>query len=87
MQATEIDKVEVYKSFRPADIVRAVVISLGDSKSYYLSTARPELGVLMATSSVGATMVQLSFNEMQCPQTLITENRKVAKVASLATTL
>eukprot|EP01098_Paradermamoeba_levis_P005986 TRINITY_DN2500_c0_g1_i1.p1 TRINITY_DN2500_c0_g1~~TRINITY_DN2500_c0_g1_i1.p1 ORF type:complete len:164 (-),score=40.27 TRINITY_DN2500_c0_g1_i1:379-870(-) len=40
VRATEIDKVEIYKSFRPGDIVRAEVISLGDKRSYYLSTAK-----------------------------------------------
>lgn len=35
----------MYKSFRPGDIVRARVISLGDARQYYLSTAENELGV------------------------------------------
>ncbi|GAM19228.1 hypothetical protein SAMD00019534_024030 [Acytostelium subglobosum LB1] len=48
VRATEIDKVEIYKSFRPGDIVVAQVISLGDSRSYYLSTAKNELGVVFA---------------------------------------
>lgn len=36
MRATEIDKVQTQACFRPGDIVRAVVISLGDARSYYL---------------------------------------------------
>lgn len=41
----QVDKVEVFKCFRPGDIVRARVISLGDARQYYLSTAENELGV------------------------------------------
>ncbi|XP_071604625.1 exosome complex component CSL4 isoform X3 [Heliangelus exortis] len=51
IRATEKDKVEVYKSFRPGDIVLAKVISLGDAQSnYLLSTAENELGVVVARS-------------------------------------
>ncbi|XP_017695128.1 exosome complex component CSL4 isoform X3 [Chiroxiphia lanceolata] len=51
IRATEKDKVEVYKSFRPSDIVLAKVISLGDAQSnYLLSTAENELGVVVARS-------------------------------------
>ncbi len=80
VRATETDKVEIYKSFRPGDIVKAEVISLGDSRSYFLSTAKNELGVIFATSVSGATMIPLSWNQMQCPKTKMIENRKVAKV-------
>jgi exosome complex RNA-binding protein Csl4 len=47
----QVDRVEIYKCFRPGDIVRARVISLGDSRQYYLSTAENELGVLYAKAS------------------------------------
>lgn len=77
----EIDSVEIHKSFRPGDIVRATVISLGDSKSYYLSTAKNELGVVLASSTAGATMVPISWQEMQCPVTSAKEYRKVAKIS------
>ncbi|KAM6263889.1 exosome complex component CSL4 isoform 1-T1 [Spheniscus humboldti] len=54
IRATEKDKVEVYKSFRPGDIVLAKVISLGDAQSnYLLSTAENELGVVVARSEAG----------------------------------
>jgi exosome complex component CSL4 len=43
--ATDVDKVVVQESFRSGDIVRASVLSLGDSKQYYLSTAAGGLGV------------------------------------------
>ncbi|KAK8934585.1 hypothetical protein KSP39_PZI014849 [Platanthera zijinensis] len=50
VRATEIDKVDIYQSFRPGDIVKAVVLSLGDARAYYLSTAKNELGVVSAQS-------------------------------------
>ena len=58
IRATEKDKVQVYRSFRPSDVVLAEVISLGDARSYYLSTARNELGVIFAESEAGAAARQ-----------------------------
>jgi len=52
--ATEVDKVVMYDCFRPGDVVRAEVVSLGDARSYHLTTARNELGVVHATSIAGA---------------------------------
>ena len=76
----EVDTVEIYKSFRPGDIVKAKIISLGDSRSYYLSTATNDLGVIVAHSAAGSVMVPISWQEMQCPVTNAKELRKVAKV-------
>lgn len=47
IRETEIDKVVVHEFFRSLDIVRASVISLGDSKYYFLTTAKPDLGVVL----------------------------------------
>uniref|UniRef100_A0A3B4AJ03 Exosome complex component CSL4 n=1 Tax=Periophthalmus magnuspinnatus TaxID=409849 RepID=A0A3B4AJ03_9GOBI len=81
VRATEKDKVETYKSFRPGDIVLAKVISLGDVQSnYLLTTAENELGVVVAHSEAGAQMIPISWCEMQCPQTHTKEFRKVARV-------
>uniref|UniRef100_A0A4W6CJG5 Phosphoglycerate mutase 1b n=1 Tax=Lates calcarifer TaxID=8187 RepID=A0A4W6CJG5_LATCA len=81
VRATEKDKVETYKSFRPGDIVLAKVISLGDVQSnYLLTTAENELGVVVAHSEAGAQMVPISWCEMQCPRTHTKEFRKVARV-------
>ncbi|AEO63445.1 302f2752-98d9-43aa-9109-d0459df9b436 [Thermothielavioides terrestris] len=79
IRATEKDRVKVYESFRPGDIVRAEVISLGDQANYYLSTARNELGVILATSEAGNTMYPVSWKEFRDPETGMTELRKVAK--------
>jgi len=84
VRSTEIDKVVMFDCFRPGDLVRAEVISLGDSRSYYLSTARNELGVVSAKSLAGVAMVPVSWQEMQCPETGATEKRKVAKTAPVS---
>ncbi|KAI8633046.1 hypothetical protein F5Y19DRAFT_471303 [Xylariaceae sp. FL1651] len=79
VRATEKDRVKIYESFRPGDIVRAQVISLGDQANYYLSTASNELGVIMATSEAGNTMFPVSWKEYKDPETGLSESRKVAK--------
>ena len=58
------------------------VLSRGDKRSYYLSTDRNDLGVVLATSAAGATMVPVSWECMQCPETKALEYRKVAKLLS-----
>jgi exosome complex component CSL4 len=80
VRSTEIDKVDMHTSFRSGDIIRAEVLSLGDARAYYLSTAKNELGVVSATSDAGVAMVPINWQEMQCPVTLQKEFRKVAKV-------
>ncbi|KAI1098334.1 hypothetical protein F4804DRAFT_346431 [Jackrogersella minutella] len=72
VRATEKDRVKIYESFRPGDIVRAQVISLGDQANYYLSTASNELGVIMATSEAGNTMYPVSWKEYKDPETATT---------------
>ena len=78
VRAVEADKVQLPDCFRPADILRARVISLGDSRSYFLSTARDDLGVIVARSEAGAVMTAVSWREMQCPKTRAKEPRKVS---------
>jgi exosome complex component CSL4 len=82
IRAAERDKVEVYKSFRPGDIVRAEVLSLGDARSFYLTTAKNELGVIYAKSTAGAPLVPVSWCEMECTATGTREFRKVAKLVA-----
>ncbi|KFV09525.1 Exosome complex component CSL4, partial [Pterocles gutturalis] len=65
--ATEKDKVEVYKSFRPGDIVLAKVVS------FPLLPGGP-------TGTLGVQMVPISWCEMQCPRTHTKDFRKVARV-------
>jgi len=52
---------------------------LGDQANYYLTTASNELGVIMATSEAGNTMMPVSWKEYKDPETGLSENRKVAK--------
>lgn len=80
VRSTEKDKVEIYKSYRPGDLVVAQVISLGDSSGYYLSTAKNELGVVFAKNSLsGLQMYPISWEEMKCPSSGNVEPRKCAK--------
>lgn len=79
VRATEKDRVKIPESFRVGDVVRGVVISLGDQSSYYLSTASNELGVVMATSEAGNQMHPISWKEFRDPITRAIESRKVAK--------
>mmetsp|Transcript_14853 Transcript_14853/g.27920 ORF Transcript_14853/g.27920 Transcript_14853/m.27920 type:complete len:205 (-) Transcript_14853:82-696(-) len=80
VRVSATEEVQIYESFRPGDIVYAKVISLGDSRRYFLSTAENDLGVTRAVcSSSGEVMVPVSWKEMQCPKTQIKEPRKCAK--------
>jgi exosome complex component CSL4 len=65
--------------FRVGDIVRGSVISLGDQSFYYLTTARNDLGVVMARSEAGNMMFPVSWKEMRDPVTGVAELRKVAR--------
>ncbi|KAF0983040.1 hypothetical protein FDP41_011018 [Naegleria fowleri] len=80
IRATEVDKVILYDCLRPGDVIKAEVISLGDSRSYYISTARNELGVVYATSSFGFPMIPVDWTTMVCTKTNAKESRKVAKI-------
>ncbi|KAL0222740.1 hypothetical protein P9112_002130 [Eukaryota sp. TZLM1-RC] len=73
------DAVDMYASFKPQDIVRARVISLGDMSNFYLSTASDDLGVCFAFSKDGHVLVPVNWEEMQCSGTKKIELRKVAK--------
>lgn len=48
----------MYDCFRPGDVVRAKVLSLGDARSYYLTTAANSLGVVHAKSLAGVVRGQ-----------------------------
>ncbi|XP_017855133.1 exosome complex component CSL4 [Drosophila busckii] len=83
VRETEKDRVDIYKSFKPGDIILARVINQME-QSFMLSTAESELGVVIAYASDARKnripMVPIGWGEMQCPQTTIKEPRKVAKV-------
>ncbi|KAF2138756.1 uncharacterized protein K452DRAFT_233726 [Aplosporella prunicola CBS 121167] len=79
VRATEKDRVKIGDMFRVGDIVRGIIISLGDQSSYYMSTATNEMGVVMATSEAGNQMYPISWKEFRDSKTGATESRKVAK--------
>ncbi|KAF3986478.1 hypothetical protein FT663_04526 [Candidozyma haemuli var. vulneris] len=82
VRSTERDKVKIVDCFRPGDVVRASVLSLGDGSNYYLTTARNDLGVIFAKSEGGAgeRMVAIDWETMVCEKTGVTEKRKCAKL-------
>eukprot|EP00747_Dinoflagellata_sp_TGD_P164765 gnl/TRDRNA2_/TRDRNA2_185139_c0_seq1.p1 gnl/TRDRNA2_/TRDRNA2_185139_c0~~gnl/TRDRNA2_/TRDRNA2_185139_c0_seq1.p1 ORF type:complete len:193 (+),score=40.66 gnl/TRDRNA2_/TRDRNA2_185139_c0_seq1:118-696(+) len=76
----EVDKLEIQDAFRVGDFVRAQVLSLGDARSYVLSTALSDhLGVVLARSAAGGLLEPISWNYMRCPKTGGKEKRKVAR--------
>jgi exosome complex component CSL4 len=74
----EIEKIVIEDCFQPGDIVQARVISLGDSKWFYLSTAEPELGVILSWTN-GERLFPHSWEDMINPRTEEKFKRKVAK--------
>lgn len=79
VRAVEKDRVVMDEMFRVGDIVRGSVISLGDQSFYYLSTARNDLGVVLARSEAGNMMFPGSWREMKDSVSGVPEVRKVAK--------
>ncbi|KAJ5370630.1 uncharacterized protein N7496_006722 [Penicillium cataractarum] len=79
VRAVEKDRVVMDEMFRVGDIVRGSVLSLGDQSFYYLTTARNDLGVVMARSEAGNMMFPVSWKEMRDPVTGAGEQRKVAR--------
>lgn len=79
VRAVEKDRVVMDEMFRVGDIVRGSVISLGDQSFYYLTTARNDLGVVMAQSEAGNMMFPVSWKEMRDPVAGSGEQRKVAR--------
>lgn len=82
VRSTDRDKVKIIDCFRPGDLVRALVLSLGDGSNYYLTTARNDLGVVYAKSEGGAgdAMIALDWETMVCEKTGVMEKRKCAKL-------
>lgn len=79
VRAVEKDRVVMDDMFRVGDIVRGTIVSLGDQSFYYLTTARNDLGVVMARSEAGNMMFPVSWKEMRDSVTGGAELRKVAR--------
>lgn len=80
VRAIDKDSIQMYKSFRPGDIILARIMPMTEAHTYQLSTAENELGVVIAHSEEGVAMIPINWTQMQCPKTLRKEFRKVAKV-------
>lgn len=80
IRSNEIDKIIMYECYRPGDLIKAIVISYGDSRQYYLSTADNNLGVLVAKSEQGNIMIPINEHEMRDTINGVNEKRKVAKM-------
>ena len=79
VRMTEKDRIVMNEMFRIGDFVRAQIINLGDEKSFYVSTAGNEFGVIMAKSEGGKSMVPRSWKDMLDADSGKVEPRKVAK--------
>lgn len=83
IRSNATEQVVLGDCFRPNDLVACRVVSLGDSRRYFLSTAETELGVLRASTARGVPMIPISWKEMECPETGVREPRKCAKPVAL----
>jgi exosome complex component CSL4 len=81
VREAEMDGVRMDAAFRPGDLVQARVASMGDARSYFLSTAGEACGVVYARSEAGNVMRGVSWEEMEDGVTGAREKRKVARVA------
>lgn len=80
IRATEKDRLTPAACFRPGDVVRAEILSLGGAEGYYAGTARNELGVVAARSERGWEMGPLSWERMgEIGGAAAHEARKVAR--------
>ena len=79
LRSFDVDHAEVGQSVRPGDLVSCRLLSLGDARSYVVTTAEEGLGVVEATSAAGGKMKAVSWERMQCELTGMREQRKVAK--------
>ena len=65
--------------FRPGDVVKARIMSLGDARQYFLSTADVHLGVVWTRdSATGDFMLPVAWDEVASPST----GRKAARKAA-----
>lgn len=83
-QTTQQKIRHVNKSFRPGDIILARVIAPGENHQFLLTTAAPELGVVVALNDWSEPMVPISSNEVFCQRTFTKESRKVANINLIA---
>lgn len=79
VRLTEKDRIVMNEMFRVGDFITAQVINLGDERSFYISTAGNEYGVVLARSENGSALVPRSWKDMVDSKTGKAELRKVAR--------
>ncbi|KAL9624178.1 MAG: hypothetical protein Q9160_001700 [Pyrenula sp. 1 TL-2023] len=79
VRLTEKDRIVMNEMFRVGDFIAAQVINLGDERSFYISTAGNEYGVILAKSESGSALVPRSWKDMLDSKTGKSELRKVAR--------
>jgi len=76
---SEPDKADLSACFRPGDVIRAEVVSVGDARAFYCSTAKPHLGVIFARhTQTHQRMYATDVSSMACCSSGLIEHRKVA---------
>lgn len=75
---------QVNRCFHPGDIILARVIAAGDNHQFLLTTAAPELGVVVAVNDWNEPMIPLNSAEVLCQRTFSKETRKVANIDLIA---
>ncbi|KAF7488106.1 Exosome complex component CSL4 [Sarcoptes scabiei] len=70
----------VIKSCRPGDIILAKVIAPYENHQFLLTTASPQLGVVVAINDWCEPMIPISLTEVFCQRTFTKESRKVANI-------
>ena len=95
LQPFQVDHtaVSMPNCFRPGDVVKARIMSMGDARQYFLSTAEAELGVAWARCGAGAgtaggglaggdVLLPIAWDEIASPTTGAKQARKAARPAS-----
>ncbi len=66
VRPSDLDSLVMHQCFRPGDVIRATVISLGDAKQYFLSTAASDTGVVWAKSEELGNVMIPKGAEVKC---------------------
>ncbi|XP_029173362.1 transcription initiation protein SPT3 homolog [Nylanderia fulva] len=67
VRAIDKDKLEMYKCFRPGDIILARVMPMTEAHTYQLNTAENELGVVIAHSEEDIRLMMHGFGDSSEP--------------------
>lgn len=81
----EVDSqaVQMLNCYRPGDVVKARIVSLGDSRQYFLSTAEVGLGVCWTRNENGDVMLPVAWDTVESKDSKTSQNRKTSLPAHL----